>query len=476
MKFLKKSSKFFFRLGLICLALVVLTVGGYFLIDGVCLPPEPNFEEANLPVLKQSGGTLYCGKSWLTRRDGIWQMYLEGDPFLIGYTSARMTNGLMRSFEGDFIGIINQKIPSVVLRKLLREYIVIRLRHLPDFIDDENKLELLGMSRGFTDTHPEIGPLYDRLEDYHAAHDVSHFILDLLPGVSWNGCTAFAAWGAHTSNGHLLAGRNFDFDGGPDFDKDKMVIFFKPEKGYGFISVSWPGMVGVVSGMNEKHIYVSINAGSSQDNRNVGTPSCFVARKVLQCAASIDEAVSIIAKEQVFVSDSFFIADGNSGTAVVVEKSPKRMGVRQARGDWLVCANHYLAPALAQDPKNISFMKNSSTVNRQKRMEKLVSGAAGKMDIFNAAAMLRDRGSDQVNEGGGVDPQAINSLIATHSVIGDVTEGILWVSTGPHQLGEYVPFSVKNFGAETHQPLIPADPFLLDGRYDRYMKNVKRTE
>jgi len=43
-------------------------------------------------------------------------------------------------------------------------------------------------------------------------------------------------------------------------------------------------------------------------------------------------------------------------------------------------------------------------------------------------------------------------------------------------LGEYVPFSVKNFGAETHQPLIPADPFLLDGRYDRYMKNVKRTE
>jgi hypothetical protein len=109
-------------------------------------------------------------------------------------------------------------------------------------------------------------------------------------------------------------------------------------------------------------------------------------------------------------------------------------------------------------------------------MEKLVSGAAGKMDIFNAAAMLRDRGSDQVNEGGGVDSQAINPLIATHSVIGDVTEGILWVSTGPHQLGEYVPFSVKNFGAKTHQPLIPADPFLLDGRYDRYMKNVKRTE
>ena len=444
---------------------------------GFCLSPEPKFEETSLPVLTEAGGKLSCGKSWLTQRDGIWQMYLEGDPFLIGYTCARLTNGIMRSFEDDFVGMMNQKIPSPVLRKILREYIVVRLRHLPDFLDGENKLELLGLSRGFTDYHPEIGPIYNRLQDYHAAHDVSHFILDLLPSsVSWNGCTAFAAWGAHTANGHLLAGRNFDFDGGSDFDKDKMVIFFKPDKGYGFISVSWPGMMGVVSGMNEKYLYVSINAGSSQDNRSVGTPSCFVARKVLQYASSIDEAVSMIGQEKMFVSDSFLVADGKSGKAVVVEKSPRRMGVREAPGDWLVCANHYLTPVLAQDPKNISYMGNSSTTNRQQRMEELIKGAAGKMDIFNAAAMLRDRGNESENAGGGFDPKAINSLIATHSVIGDVTEGILWVSKGPHQLGEYVPFGVQYFGAQTRQPLIPADPFLLDGRYDRYLKSSAKKE
>ena len=35
MKFLKKHSKLFSRLGWSCLALLVLVVGGYFLIDGV---------------------------------------------------------------------------------------------------------------------------------------------------------------------------------------------------------------------------------------------------------------------------------------------------------------------------------------------------------------------------------------------------------------------------------------------------------
>jgi hypothetical protein len=472
MTFLKRHSKFFARLGWACLALVFLLFVTDRLIDWICLPSPPNFQEKNLPELVTApDGQLYCGKSWMTRRDGIWQMYLEGDPFLIGYTCARLTNGVMKDFEDDFIGVMKEKIPSAVLRRLLREYIVIRMRHLPDFVAEENKLEILGISRGFTDHHPEIGPIYDRLLDYHAAHDVSHFILDLLPSsVAWNGCTAFAAWGAQTANGHLLAGRNFDFDGGEDFDKDKIVIFFKPEKGYGFLSVAWPGMMGVVSGMNEKHLYVTINAGSSRDNRDVGTPSCFVARQVLQYASSIDEAVSMIGQSQMFVSDSFLIADGKTGKAVVVEKSPRRMGVRQASGNWLVCANHYFTPVLAQDPKNLSYMKNSSTLNRQRRMEELVAAAAGRMSVFNAAKMLRDRGGDQENAGGGFDPKAINPLIATHSVIGDVTEGILWVSQGPHQLGAYVPFGVERFGEPTGQPLIPADPFLLDGRYKQYLQ------
>ena len=57
-------------------------------------------------------------------------------------------------------------------------------------------------------------------------------------------------------------------------------------------------------------------------------------------------------------------------------------------------------------------------------------------------------------------------MIATHSVVADVTEGILWVSRGRHQLGVYDAYGIDRFGDPIADP-IPADPALTDGEYER---------
>ena len=118
--------------------------------------------------------------------------------------------------------------------------------------------------------------------------------------------------------------RNFDFNAGRCFDENKIVIYFEPDKGLKFISVAWPGMIGVVSGLNEAKIAVTINAANSSDSRKVGTPVSLVLRDVMQHASTIEEAVDIIAKSKVFVSDSYLIADGKTNRAVVLEKTPER--------------------------------------------------------------------------------------------------------------------------------------------------------
>ena len=46
-----------------------------------------------------------------------------------------------------------------------------------------------------------------------------------------------------------------------------------------------------------------------------------------------------------------------------------------------------------------------------------------------------------------------------HSVVADVTRGILWVSRGPHQLGAYDAYSIERFG-EVVAPTIAASPLL----------------
>ncbi len=460
--------------GAAALALLISGIVGSAVLERTLRVPEALQQRAvsDLAPLElrvaENGEARFSGKSWLRKERGIWKLYLEGDPFTVGYTAARLTDPMMKSLEDDFLGMIKEKIPSSALLWLLRKYVMWRLRDLPDFVGEEYKLEILGASKGFTDRHPEIAPFYHRLGAYHAAHDISHFVIEmpLAPRESIDGCTAFAARGP---GGRLIVGRNFDFQGGPGFDKDKIAMFVKPEKGYKFLSVSWPGMMGAVTGLNEKLVYVSINAGASADSRRVGTPSSFVVREILQHAATLEEAVAIISRARVFVSDSFLVADGKSGLAAVVEKTPGRTGLRESGGKTLVCSNHFLTPELAQDKKNLKHMASSSSVARQKRAETKLAALPRGPDIISAAAILRDRGDDP----DGVDPLAINPLIAAHSVIADVTRGILWISAGPHQLGEYVPFSVKDFAAGPAAPRVPADPFLLDGRYDRYIKTFR---
>lgn len=456
------------------LAVLLAGLAGYVVQERVFRIPDALLRQASRDLApleiraEENGEVRLSGGSWLRKERGIWKMYLEGDPFTVGYTAARLTDPMMESLENDFLGMIKEKVPSSALLWLLKKYVILRLRALPDFIYEEYKLEILGASKGFTDRHPEIAPFYHRLGAYHAAHDISHFVMDipLAPKEPIDGCTAFAARGP---GGRLLVGRNFDFQGGRGFDKDKIVTSVKPQSGYPFVSVSWPGMMGVVTGMNARLLYVSINAGASSDARAVGTPSCFVVREVLQRAASIEEAVAIISKAKVFVSDSFLVADGKTGRVVVVEKTPARMGIRKPEGERIVCANHFITKELAGDPKNLKYMASSSSVARQKRAEAMLTLLPKGPDLFSAAAILRDRGEGR-RDGEGADPMAINTLAATHSIIADVTDGIMWVSAGPHQEGEYVPFSVKNFAASPAKPRVPVDPFFWDGRYERYVK------
>jgi penicillin V acylase-like amidase (Ntn superfamily) len=84
--------------------------------------------------------------------------------------------------------------------------------------------------------------------NYHAAHDIGH----ALQNMNLVACTAFEVKGDKSVDSSMLIGRNMDFSSGDKFAENKIIAFCKPDRGYNFCYITWPGMIGVVSGMNNQ--------------------------------------------------------------------------------------------------------------------------------------------------------------------------------------------------------------------------------
>lgn len=194
--------------------------------------------------------------------------------------------------------------------------------------------------------------------------------------------------------------------------------------------------------MNMQQLTVTINAAKSAYPSEAKTPVSIVARNILQYASTLDEAIAIARRFDMFVSESFLVSSGKEGKAVIIEKSPEKTDVFYPDSTLLFCSNHFQSKALKADEKNVAFMKNSSTVYRFKRLEQLTAGLHA--NPSNVAAILRNPyGIDGKKIGWG-NEDALNQFIAHHGVIFKPASGEMWVSSSPYQVGTLVYFNLND--------------------------------
>ncbi|MBC6999291.1 C45 family peptidase [Cytophaga sp. FL35] len=444
--------------------------------------PQLNSYEVNVPErVKVNDTTFHLDDNFLIKNQhGLWELYISGNAYELGLKNGKLTQELFNEQEHVFVKKIDELVPSKGKQKLLRKFLAWFNRKMYLHVDERLKAELYGISQYASSDYNHIAEPYQRVMYFHGAHDIGHALQDL----ALVGCSSFAAWGNHSADGNLIIARNFDFYAGDDFAKNKIISFVAPDEGHKFMSVTWGGMIGVVSGMNDQGLTVTINAGKSQFPLVAKTPISLVTREILQFASNIEEAIAIAKKREVFVSESIFVGSAKDDKAVLIEVSPQKFGVYEVdNGNQLICSNHFQSSAYADDKKNQKHIFESHSQYRFERMEELLAQTP-KVTPRSAVDILRNReGLDDELIGYG-NEKALNQLLAHHGIVFQPEELKVWVSSNPFQLGEFVSYDLNEvFSSEKQadkistvnnaEKTIAADPFensLAFKHYQRYRK------
>lgn len=429
---------------------------------------EPRAVDTPAVSARDEGTLRRAGESWTRVRGGARQVYLSGTPEQIGASHAALLYDRMVEDERVMWSGLDQVVPIPPARWLLLDVARVRYRGVARGFPDARARELAAQATTFApDPYEGRMPTYQRMSYLHALYDIALG----FEGSPLVGCTSFAVGAPYTKDGHVIVGRAFDFEAADVFDTDKAVFVVREEGRVPFLSVSWPGLVGVVTGMNVEGVSIVVHGARAKEPVGEGTAIVFSLREALSRARTTDEAVELLSRDRIMVSHMVFVTDA-AGRFAVVERAPgAEPHVR--RGSERVALSNHLEGPLASDPKNQRVREQTTTLPRRARMDELLAALSpGEVDAARGVSMLRDHTCAKGEACAPGDRRAIDAFIATHGFVADLTERVAWVSVGPHLSGRFVRVDLRatlthasDGGVPGEDAFVDPDPALTDGRY-----------
>jgi isopenicillin-N N-acyltransferase like protein len=422
---------------------------GLYNFIAIAPPKVPDLDTADFQVVKKNDSLWVCNHSWLHHsRTGLYEMFIEGEAYQRGLIAGKLSKAQIYKQEAAFVDQIHKMVPSNNYLRLLRLLLYIFNRNIDHYIKPEFLQEIYGLSQSASDDFDDIGSKFKRILNYHAAHDIGH----MLQNYNLVGCTSFASWNDKSADSGLIIGRNFDFYVGDKFAEDKIVSFVKPDSGYNFMMITWGGMTGVVSGMNDQGLSVTINSAKSFIPVHIATPISLISRHILQYAKNFTEAKKIADSYNTFVSESLLIGSAVDKKAFIIEKSPYKSDVMAADSCYLICTNHFQSDTFKNDQQNLMQQKETPTLYRFNRTKQLVHQQFP-LDEYSTLTILRNPYGMNGEKIGNTNEMAVNQYIAHHSIIFKPAKLQIWISTSPYQLGEFVCYDLNKVFSGEKSPL-----------------------
>jgi len=221
-----------------------------------------------------------------------------------------------------------------------------------------------------------------------------------------------------------------------------VVTIARPEGRLAWASVGWPGLLGVVTGINAEGIAVMVDPARTSDVRVTRTarPVALLARSVLEQARTLDEAIKLIEGSATLGSAVIVVIDGTSGKWVQIERTPSKAIVERSPKS-VVLGDVLTTNTLSSDPENDRARRMLPSQGRVERAARMLR--APLTEVGAMAAILRDaRGADDAPRPPG-HRGVIDDGRAVQTVILDPAALALWVAD-PRAAGRMRAFDLRH--------------------------------
>jgi isopenicillin-N N-acyltransferase-like protein len=172
------------------------------------------------------------------------------------------------------------------------------------------------------------------------------------------GCSSLVVEAERSQTGQPLFGRNMDHLGLGYLPAYTLVTVYRPKGKHAFASVGWPGVVGVISGINDAGLTVAAlettgapkDEGPPFDSRGVPYALCY--RRVVEECTTVEEAEKLLRSMKRTTTNNLAVCDKKS--SAVFEFTPTRLVARRGENGMCLCTNHFCTAELKlAKPKNI---------------------------------------------------------------------------------------------------------------------------
>ncbi len=332
-------------------------------------------------MLATVGNRLEIDGGWKEKQGGITIVALTGDDYARGFQ-----HGML--LHDEYQAMLASLYQTASMRQMLEQsngkagifgpelspIAAMMLRPMCKDVPPDAVAELQGLADGLAGKW-EAGADYLPLMVLNIGPD--------LLGISGN-CSSIAI--TPERGGETLLGRNLDMEFWNGWDRYRTVFVVKPTQGYAHVSLGWPGLVGICSGMNEQGVCLVYHIVSTKDTATSGTPIWFLNRKVLLEADDAAKAAKILTIEPRMGGGSIVVLADKKGNAEVVELTAHHGHERFAFDGLVVASNHFFGSGT----KEVSYDASRSSQLRYDRMMALAPPKGGPASPVELIKILRD--------------------------------------------------------------------------------------